>query len=975
MSITRTKLRALLLPFVAISALLAPSLAVAQSGTVKVTVTKPDGKPADFADVTVEGTEGNPNNFPDLTDENGNVTIAGVPPGKYVVTARVEGNASDNYNIELGPGQVTTVKIELKRMTADTVVVEVNQRVADLVDVHEVNTSTTFSGDFINKVPLVNRNIQDIVAMMPGVIRVGGADSTEISIGGGNGAQIAYRIDGISANNVIDGGLTLQIASGAIESFKLITSGASAKYGEQSTGVAEIVTKSGGNENDFSYEMQFRDTDYGAQGISGMNRASEAVNDLLNANGSVLEQEVRAGFRLVGVDPISTTADDNNPTPRRRIRHTLGAGGAIKKDEAFYHTTIEVLQDDFGSPFVPGFRENDSILWTSKVSWNFWKNEDTQASNRLEFTANLDVRDDSGSIALRATPQGNTLDTSAAWSIGITDSHVFGRSADSKGTSHGVLDSKLSFVHQYETTRPENVREGVGTQYEILLPPGGPTSYYLGDAVVSTDQSVSTIRGEVNYSKAVGTREQHTIDVGVQADQTFFRAFTDVGAQVTDLRVVDDSNLLGTPRAFVGREVLSGPPVRTDDNAWFMSMYASDNWQVTDNFVLQLGLRAEYQSFVGKIALGPRIGFSLDPIGDGKTRFFGNWGIYYDRIFANFLQFTQQPDRTWSRINFTNGFQNEERKFSNISILDIYKDAQTRSRNSNSRNSVAFMTPEVTDRFVGADDLTAPTNKDWTLGISRELPGGHLKDGTATPIRLEVTFRGNSRTHQITNFDITRRAASLGLPQVRDIVYGTIGEGRFKQWSAEVSRPFSKLWSMNLSYVQSKNSGPVGPPQDPIDPNDVFFVDATLGNDRTHLVKLQGTTKIGPGKKAWDASIDFTWQTGLPITASLFRDNGIRLEPLGRNSLRLPSARYLNFGVRKDFTLNTAEGGGFTPTIGVRAQVFNLLNEMNVTGALATFKAPPGVSNPQSFPPLRPDLITTDVDLSRSLEVGFSISF
>jgi hypothetical protein len=967
MSLLRILHRCRLLPLLALAALLAPASALAQSAKITVTVTRADGTPADFADVTVEGTGGNSNQFADLTDAEGVVTFTGVPPGTYSVTARLEGNGSDSYSIILGPGATQAVKIPLKRLSAEEEVVIVDVRLLNVVDTKDPSTYTELTGDFINKVPLVNRSVQDIVAMMPGVIRVGGADSTEISIGGGTGAQIAYRVDGISANNVIDGGLTMQIASGAIESFKLITSGASAKYGEQSTGVAEIVTKSGGNENDFSYEVQFRDTDYGAQGISGMDQSAKAVDDLLNARGSTLEQEVRAGFRLLGVDPISTTSNDNNPTPRRRIRHTLGAGGPIKKDEAFYHTTLEVLQDDFGSPFVPGFAENDSILWTSKVSWDFWKNPTTQASNRLEFTANLDVRDDDGFVGLRSTRDSNVINTSAAWSLGVTDTHRFANQA--------VLESKLSFVHQYETTRPENVREGVGTQYEILLPPGGPTSYFVGDAVINTDQTVSTIRGELNYAKAVGSRDQHTIDVGIQADQTFFEAFTEVGDQVSDLRVVDDSRLFGNGNPLIGRAVRSGPPVRTDDNAYFVGLYASDNWEVTDNFTLQLGLRAEYQSFVGKVALGPRIGFALDPIGDGKTRFFGNWGIYYDRLFANFLQFTQRPDREWSRILWAAGRDPQQRAFSDISILDVYKDSQTRSRDSDSRDAIAFERPEVIDRFRGADDVTAPTNKDWTIGISRELPGGKLKSGQATPIRLEVTFRGNSRTHQITNFPVTRRASSEGSAQVRDIVYGTIGEGRFKQWSAEVSRPFSKLWSMNLSYVQSHNVGPVGPPQDPIDPNDVFFVDATLGNDRTHLVKLQGTTKLGKGDAAWDASIDFTWQSGLPVTASLFRDNGIRSEPIGRNSLRLPSSRYLNFGVRKDFQLHTAEAGGFAPTVGVRAQVFNLLNDLNVTESLATFEAPPGISNPQSFPPLRPNLITTGVDLSRSLEVGFTISF
>ncbi len=931
--------------------------AAAQTATVKVTVVDAEGNPQPYIDVRIEPADGSPYSNADLTDETGTFRFVGVPAGKYKVSAVTDGMYSDSYEITLGPGGSADMRILLKRFEAESVVVEVNANLAELVDTKEVSTSTTFTGEFIDKIPMVNRRIEDVVAMMPGVIRVGGADSTDISIGGGTSAQIGYRINGISGNDVVDGGLAIALPTAAIASFKLISAGASAKYGEQSTGIAEIITKGGKNENDFTYEVQYRDTNYGAQSIPALDDANKVVDDLLRAAGSPLESEVRAGFRLLGVSPLSTTDDDNNPVPRSRIRQTVSAGGPIVKEKAFFHATLESLRDDYGSPFVQGRDQNDQLLYTSKVNWDLWKKD--AASNRLEFTTNLDVRDNAGFAGLTAPRSVNTLQTSAAWTLGITDTHVF--------ANLGVLESKLSLAHQYETSRPEDVRTGVGTNYQIPLPPGGPITYTVGAAGSSFDQTVDTIRGEVNYAKAVGKRDQHTIDVGFNGDTTSFRSFQAIGTQVADFRVVDDTRLFGNPDPVFGREVTFGPPVETNDDAWYAAIYASDNWQVTPNFNLQMGLRAEYQTFVGKIFLAPRIGFSLDPIGDGRTRFFGNWGLYHDRLFANFLQYTQQPDRFWTDLAFADNYPMQARDFSDISIVNLYKEAQSTAFDSQSPTAVAFMIPDLHDRFVAGDDLTAPTNQDWTLGISRQLPGR---------VRLEVTFRSNKRTHQITNDTIQRTVRqNRGERIIRDIVYGTSGEGRFRQWAVEVGRPFSKVWSMNLSYVQSRNYGPIAPPNNPVDPNDVLFVDGVLGNDRTHVVKLQSTTKIGKGKKAWDGSTDFTWQTGLPTTASIVRSTGTRVEPIGRNSLRLPSSRYLNFGVSKSWQLNTAEGGGFLPTVQFRAQVFNVLNELNVTGALGRFRVPPGTSNPQSFPPLRPDLIVTNVDLTRSLEVGFSVSF
>ena len=47
----------------------------------------------------------------------------------------------------------------------------------------------------------------------------------------------------------------MDISTGAIQDFKLITGGFQAEYGEQSTGIAEIITKSGTNEVTFSYAI------------------------------------------------------------------------------------------------------------------------------------------------------------------------------------------------------------------------------------------------------------------------------------------------------------------------------------------------------------------------------------------------------------------------------------------------------------------------------------------------------------------------------------------------------------------------------------------------------------------------------------------------------------------------------------------------------------------------------------------------
>ena len=77
-------------------------------------------------------------------------------------------------------------------------------------------------------------------------------------------------------------------------------------------------------------------------------------------------------------------------------------------------------------------------------------------------------------------------------------------------------------------------------------------------------------------------------------------------------------------------------------------MFAQDDWRVTPNLTLNLGLRYEYVTtpygfFSGAKSdinnLGPRVGFAYNPkrFFDGKMVLRGGYGIAYDQVFQNIL--------------------------------------------------------------------------------------------------------------------------------------------------------------------------------------------------------------------------------------------------------------------------------------------------------------------------------------------------
>ena len=86
--------------------------------------------------------------------------------------------------------------------------------------------------------------------------------STQFSpqVGGGNGRNVNYQIDGGDNNDDTVGGLLQLFPLEAIQEFNFVTSRYKAEYGRSNGGVMNIVTKSGTNDMHGSWFTLFRDT-------------------------------------------------------------------------------------------------------------------------------------------------------------------------------------------------------------------------------------------------------------------------------------------------------------------------------------------------------------------------------------------------------------------------------------------------------------------------------------------------------------------------------------------------------------------------------------------------------------------------------------------------------------------------------------------------------------------------------------------
>ena len=74
----------------------------------------------------------------------------------------------------------------------------------DILEVRETKLSASLTGDFISKIQLQHRRIQDIGFVFAGVTRQGSVDPIDISIAGGTASQIGWRPD-VSTDCYVDG--------------------------------------------------------------------------------------------------------------------------------------------------------------------------------------------------------------------------------------------------------------------------------------------------------------------------------------------------------------------------------------------------------------------------------------------------------------------------------------------------------------------------------------------------------------------------------------------------------------------------------------------------------------------------------------------------------------------------------------------------------------------------------------------------
>jgi hypothetical protein len=665
------------------------------------------------------------------SNEVGAYRLEFLPIGSYVVEVSLEGFKTVSRSgiiLRVNDTVKADVSLEIGGLS-ETVTVEgaapdVNTATADI--------SKTIEATQIETLPLVDRNAYTLLDLTPGVqsnnngVASASSGTSSLVLGypeqrtlinggadGGTGSVNYYLDGGINMTGLRNTGNILPNPD-AIQEFKVQTNSYNAEYGRFSSGIINVITKAGTNRYKGSAFGYIRD---------GKLNAKEW--------GSQLETP---------------------PLKRRQFGATFG--GPIKKDRTFFFTTYSGLrqtsQTFLNTAIVPTALERAGDFTASKtvptdpatgqafacngvtgvvcasrmdpvavkiindyiplsnVSGNIWQGYVPSPYNTDEGLLKIDHQFNaahrfSGSYFL--TTGDNTVRAGSGnlpwasqefkWTqhnVNLSDTWVvssnkinqawfsfnrnYGGRNNTPGTS--LTDLGSSALIQGAPSLPQITVSGYFTLTNAIGGPKAGGDFYSMRDVFSWTMTKHSVKfgGELSYNKTV----QDTL-------LNNYGVFT-FNNSVTKNALADF--LLGIPSA-----VTQDAPVTAYWNSWYGALFVQDDYRLTSNLTLNLGLRWDVQTPgtdpqnrfttyvagrqstvnpsapVGQLFYGdegvergvvstawnhvsPRAGIVWDPFGDGKTSIRAAAGLFYGSVSGNEWN-TMTNFQPWStRLTFNN---------------------------------------------------------------------------------------------------------------------------------------------------------------------------------------------------------------------------------------------------------------------------------------------------------------------------------
>lgn len=665
---------------------MAPAVAAqgVQTGTVSGAVTDQQGLALPGVTVTASSPAMQGDRVT-VSDSNGAYTMPALPPGAYTVVFELQGMTTVRRETVVPLGGVAPVDARMNVGGIEELVVVTAEAPGALAT---PTGQANLAASETNLMP-VGRTPARLAELAPGLTD-NAPQAGQVTISGAFGYDNVFMIDGVDVNDNIFGYAHDVFIEDAIEEVQVLTSGVAAEYGRFSGGVVNLITKSGGNDFAGSLRLNLANPAWSAETPFERARDTERTSKL------------------------STFLEGTFGGPV--VRDRLWFFGATRRERADVQGALAFL----GTPFVTA-SENDryEIKLTGtpasghQVQGSYVDSE-TRDNNRWSLSPAASL--EPGVFINRQTPQ----------SLFVTN-------------YNGVVGNR-AFVNAQYSQREYGQRNNGGTSTDLFdspfrsrggLSPGGLHYHapYLS-AHDPQDRNNRQFSGSVAYFLTTRRTGSHNVKVGAEhftstlvggnsQSATGYVFLSDYAneAGVPALDAEGRVQPLFVPGLSQVQRWMATPGARIDIET--VSVYAQDNWALTNRLSLDLGVRMENvkSDATGDIvgadtgAIVPRLGVSFDPIGDGRSVVQATYAHYSGKYGE--AQFVRNTDvGNPSRVTY--GYTGPAGQgFDFVPGMDL--------ANYTAVVSGSFPTANVSF----ADDLSSPLTKEFTLSTGREFRRGY----------------------------------------------------------------------------------------------------------------------------------------------------------------------------------------------------------------------------------------------------------